>query len=82
MALVELLNVQAQAVQVAFQYCLASLMVETELVDTTPGKTGTLCTFRTMARDEFSLVRPPMTEAREMIIKKTLRTILAEESPI
>ena len=82
-ALAKLLEAQTKPVQAAFQYCLALLMVEAgkaELVAATVGEEGTLCTFRTVAGDEFTLIRPPMNEAREAVIKKTLRTMLDEET--
>jgi hypothetical protein len=53
-----------------------------EFVVTTLGKDGTGCTFKTVAGDEFSLVRPPMAEEREIVITKTLRNILDEEDPV
>ena len=82
-ALAKLLDAQTKPVQAAFQYCLALLMVEAgkaELVATTGGEDGTLCTFRTIAGDEFTLTKPPMNEEREVVIKKTLRTMLDEEN--
>ena len=52
------LDAQPGPVQVAFQYCLCLIMVEAgkmELIETIPGESGTLCTFRTVAGDVFSI---------------------------
>ena len=84
-ALAKLLDAQTKPVQAAFQYCLALMMVEAgkaELVATVPGDEGLICTFRTIAGDEFSLARPPLSEEREAVIKKTLRTMLDEENSL
>ncbi len=54
-ALAALLDAQPGHVQVAFQYCLALLMVEdgkASLIATTPGESGAICTFQTVAGKE------------------------------
>jgi hypothetical protein len=84
-ALAKLLDAQTKPVQAAFQYCLVLMMVEAgkaELVATAPGEGGLICTFRTVAGDEFALVKPPISEEREAVIRKTLRTILDDEDAL
>ena len=81
-ALAALLDIQPGPVQVAFQYCVAMLMVEAgkaTLIATAPGEAGLVCTFRTVAGDVFNLNRPPMSAEDEAAMKETLREILEEE---
>lgn len=81
-ALAALLDAQPGPVQVIFQYCLAILMVEAdkaELIATTPGEAGMICTFRTVAGDVFSLTKPPLSAEDEAAMKETLQEILADE---
>jgi hypothetical protein len=79
---VALLDAQPGPVQVLFRYGLAMLMVEAgkaELVKAEPGEAGALCTFRTVAGDVFTLLKPPLSEAEEASMLEMLREILDEE---
>jgi len=77
------LNAQPKPVQLAFQYCLALMMVEdhkAELVETLPTDNGAMCTFRSVAGDVFSVTKPPINGQQEAEIIQQLREILDEES--
>ncbi len=55
------LDAQPGPVQVAFQHCLAVMMVEAskaELAETRPGEQGAVCVFKAAAGDVFSVVKP------------------------
>jgi len=52
---------QAQGCCEAFRYCLALAMVEAgkaRLVEQVPGEAGAVCTFETVAGEQFSLPAP------------------------
>ena len=81
-ALSALLDAQPGHVQTAFQYCLALLMVEAgkaALIATTPGESGAICTFQTVAGDVFSLNKPLLSIEDEAAVREYLRQILDEE---
>lgn len=81
-AFAALLDAQPGPTQMAFQYCLALLMVEAgkaELVRTEPDDDLPRCTFRTVAGDVFAIPKPPLSEADEVALKQVLRQILDEE---
>ena len=76
------LDAQPSNIQVAFQYCMALLMVEAgkaKLVSTEPSENGSVCTFETMAGDIFSINRPAISEDEEAVLIEQLRVILDEE---
>lgn len=80
--LAALLDAQPGHVQAVFQYCLALLMVEggkASLIATTPGESGAICTFQTVASDVFSLNKPPLSAEDEAAVREVLRQILDEE---
>lgn len=80
--LAAILDAQPGHVQAMVQYALALLMVEAdkaELIATTPGESGgTICTFKTMAGDVFSLDKPTMNNEQEAVVREALRRFLDE----
>jgi len=77
------LNAQPKPVQIAFQYCLALVMVEdgkAELIETLPTDNGAMCRFKTVAGEVFSVAKPPINAEQEAMIIQQLRDILDEES--
>ncbi len=81
-AFADLLDAQPGPVQVAFQYCLAMLMVEAgkaEMVETQPGEAGAMCIFKTVAGEMFTVLKPPMSVEVEAKMMEMVREILREE---
>ncbi len=81
-AFAALLDAQPGPVQVAFQYCLALLMVragKARLTAVTAGEAGPLCTFETVAGDVFTLPKPPFSPGQEAAVMETIRDILDDE---
>ena len=81
-ALASLVDAQPAPVREAFRYCLALAMVEAGkacLVGQEPGEAGAVCTFETVAGEQFSLARPAMSKKVEAEVKEMLREILEEE---
>ena len=77
-----LLDAQPEPVQTVFQYCLAMLMVEAgkaQLIQTAPSENGPICTFKTVAGDTFTLLKPPLNKVDEAMMMGSLRQILDEE---
>jgi len=73
------MDAQPAHVQVIFQYCLYLMMVQAgkvELIETTPSDSGPLCTFRTVAGDMFTLVKPQIRPEQEAALIEQLREIL------
>jgi hypothetical protein len=63
-ALSSLIDAQPAPVREAFRYCLALAMVEAgkaRLVGQVPGEAGAVCTFETVAGEQFSLARLAMS---------------------
>ncbi len=84
-AFASLLDAQPAPARDAFNYCLALMMVEAgkaRLVETVPGESGEVCTFKTVTGDTFSLARPPMSEEQEAGVIATLRDILEDEGEL
>lgn len=82
---VALLDAQPGPVHTIFQYCLAMLMVEagkTELIQTASSENGPVCTFKTVAGDTFTLLKPPLNEVNEAVMMERLRQILDEEGEL
>jgi hypothetical protein len=76
------LDAQPGNIQVAFQYCIALLMVEAgkaKLVSTEPSENGAVCTFETIAGDIFSINRPVISEDEEAVLIEQLKVILEED---
>jgi hypothetical protein len=76
------LDAQPSNIQVAFQYCMALLMVEAskaKLVSTEPSENGAVCTFETIAGDTFNVTRPAISKEDEAALIEQLRVILNEE---
>ncbi len=81
-AFAAVLDAQPGQVQINFQYVLAMLMVEddkAQLIKTEPGENGAYCTFRTIAGDTFTVLKPPLSMVQETEMVETLRQILTEE---
>ena len=81
-AFATLLDAQPGPVQIIFQYLIAQMMVEAglaQLIGTEPGEAGARCTFRTVAGDEFTVIKPLLSEAQEAEMMEGLREILGEE---
>jgi hypothetical protein len=77
-----LLDAQPGPVQVAFQYAMCLLMVESgkmRLVETVPGENGPYCVFETIAGDTFSVTKPPIDKEAEAALVEQLRAILDDE---
>jgi hypothetical protein len=61
---------------------MAMMMVEVgkaQLIETTPGEGGTICTFESSAGECFSVARPAMSEEVEAWLMERVREILGEE---
>jgi hypothetical protein len=77
-----ILDAQPGPVQVAFQYAMCLLMVESgkmRLVETIPGESGPYCVFETIAGDNFSVTNPPIDKETEAVLVEQLRAILDGE---
>ena len=77
-----LVDAQPAHVQTTFRYCLCLAMVESgeaELVETTPGEDGAMVTFKSIAGDVFTVLKPPIDEDIEALLVEQLREILDEE---
>jgi hypothetical protein len=71
-------------VRQAFNYCLALMMVEAgkaHVIETLPGEAGQVCTFETVAGEQFSPARPALGEEAEAEVRDIVREILGEEGP-
>jgi hypothetical protein len=53
-----------------------------ELVETIAGDEGAVCVFRSAADEEFSVVRPDISEEVEVVLVAELREILREEGSL
>ncbi len=83
--LASLVDAQPAPVREAFRYCLALAMVEAGkacLVAAEPGEAGAVCTFETVAGEQFSLARPAMSKKVETEVKEMLREILSKEGKL
>jgi hypothetical protein len=77
-----ILDAQPGPVQVAFQYAMCLLMVESgkmRLVETIPGESGPYCIFETIAGDRFSVAKPPMDKETEAGWVEQLKAILEDD---
>lgn len=80
--LASLFDVQPGPIQALVKYCLALVMVEAgkaKLVNTIPGDTGMLCTFKTATGEYISLAKPLLGDEQEREVKAWLRQILEEK---
>ena len=80
--LAALIDAQPAHVQTTLRYCLCLAMAESgkaELVETTPGEDGAMVTFKSLAGDVFTVLRPPIDEDTEAILIEQLRDVLDEE---
>ena len=50
-----------------------------ELIETLPSESRTLCTFRTVAGDVFSIAKPAISKEQEAALIEQLTVILDEE---
>jgi hypothetical protein len=81
-ALASLVDAQPAPVREALRYCLALAMVEAGkacLVGQEPGEAGAVCTFETVAGEQFSMARPAMSKEVKEDVKEMLRAILEAE---
>jgi len=79
-----ILDAQPGPMQIAFQYAMCLLMVESgkmHLVETVPSENGATCIFETLTEDSFtfSVTKPPISKETEAAMVERLRAILGEE---
>lgn len=79
-----ILDAQPGPIQVAFQYAMCLLMVESgkmRLVETIPGESGATCIFEMLVGDKltFSVTKPPIDKETEAALVEQLRAILDED---
>jgi len=81
-AFAALLNAQPSPVREMFQYCLCLMMVEVgkmRLVRTLPSEDATLCIFKTIAGESFTIPHPAISNEQEAAIIEMLREIILDE---